>query len=111
MSIPAQTDYVPREVWNDLLRRSQDDLESPTPRRHFRGSLLDDKMFAIDVDEWGMRYLLEESANSASRRLRRRARTRRAENAGKPMRIAALADLHFTPQLRPHSRADEPRAR
>ncbi len=57
---PAQQDYVPREVWDDLLMRFQRELESPSRGPAFRGSLIDDKMFAIDVEEWGMENLLDE---------------------------------------------------
>jgi hypothetical protein len=31
----------------------------------FRGSLIDDKMFAIDVKEWGKRDILEEHRTKA----------------------------------------------
>jgi len=51
---PAHTDYVPRSVWDDLLQRFQQAVARPDPKAQFRGSLIDDKMFAIDVDEWGM---------------------------------------------------------
>ncbi len=51
---PAQTDYVPREIWDRLLRSFQQALAHPDPQAQFRGSLIDDKMFAIDVDEWGL---------------------------------------------------------
>ena len=50
---PAQTGYVPRELWDDLLSRFQHAVRSPAPDAPFRGSLIDDKMFAIDVAEWG----------------------------------------------------------
>ena len=33
---------------------------SPTPDAPFRGSLIDEKMFAIDVAEWGFANLLAE---------------------------------------------------
>ncbi len=56
---PAKSHYVPGEVWNDLLSRLRTDLEHPNGRAAFRGSLLDDKMFAIDVREWGMQNLLQ----------------------------------------------------
>ena len=55
---PAHSDYVPREVWDDLLSRLRKDLEHPRREAPFRGSLLDEKMFAIDVQEWGMEDLL-----------------------------------------------------
>ncbi len=51
--------YVPREVWDDLLWRFTRELDTPTANT-FRGSLLDEKMFSIDVHEWGMNNLLEQ---------------------------------------------------
>ena len=56
---PAQAHYIPRGVWDDLLSRLQRDLAHPDSRAPFRGSLLDEKMFAIDVQEWGMENLLQ----------------------------------------------------
>ncbi len=58
---PAKAYYVPREVWDDLLSRLRKEFEHPNRSAPFRGSLLDDKMFAIDVEEWGMQNLLEVS--------------------------------------------------
>jgi hypothetical protein len=62
---PAQTDYVPRAVWDDLLQRLQQMVAHPDPKAQFRGSLIDDKMFAIDVAEWGKRNILEELREKA----------------------------------------------
>ncbi len=56
---PAKAHYVPRKVWNDLLSRLRKELEHPNGSAPFRGSLLDEKMFAIDVHEWGMEDLLQ----------------------------------------------------
>jgi len=56
---PAKAHYVPREVWEDLLLRLRNELDCPGRGAPFRGSLLDEKMFAIDVHEWGMENLLE----------------------------------------------------
>ena len=58
------------------------------PHAKFRGSLIDDKMFAIDVNEWGLGEL-----NAGI------SRTSAAKPSGdgqKLMRIAATADLHFS---------------
>jgi Nucleotidyltransferase of unknown function (DUF6036) len=49
---PAQANYVPSEIWNDLLGRFQRELRDGS-RAPFRGSLIDENMFAIDVYEWG----------------------------------------------------------
>jgi hypothetical protein len=58
---PAKANHIPREVWNDLLGRLRNGLDHPPGNAAFRGSLLDDKMFAIDVHEWGMENLLEQN--------------------------------------------------
>lgn len=64
---PAQSEYVPRNVWEQLIALFQNAIMHPDPRARFRGSLIDDKMFAIDVKEWGLDNLLLEFRN---RRLR-----------------------------------------
>jgi len=51
---PAQTSYVPKRVWNDMLKRFRNAVAHPDPEAEFRGSLIDPLMFAIDVEEWGM---------------------------------------------------------
>ena len=56
---PAHTDYIPRAIWDDLLTRFRAELDNPDPKAHFRGSLIDENMFAIDVHEWGMENLIE----------------------------------------------------
>jgi hypothetical protein len=57
---PAHDNYIPRSVWDDLLGRLRQELDHHNPTAHFRGSLIDEKMFAIDVHEWGMANLMEE---------------------------------------------------
>lgn len=57
---PAKQNYVPREVWRGLLSRLSRELDSPSVGPAFRGSLIDEKMFSIDVQEWGMENLLQE---------------------------------------------------
>ncbi len=57
---PAQTNYVPRDIWKDLLERFSAAINSPDPQAKFRGSLVDDRMFAIDVNEWGLEDVLQE---------------------------------------------------
>jgi hypothetical protein len=56
---PAHSEFVPRSLWSDLLSRLHHELDHPNPLALFRGSLIDDKMFAIDVNEWGMANLNE----------------------------------------------------
>lgn len=57
---PAHTAYVPQSVWRDLLARFSEEVCASHPEAKFRGSLVDDCMFAIDVDEWGFENLLEQ---------------------------------------------------
>jgi hypothetical protein len=60
---PAQTEYVPMEVWRDLIHRFDHAVANPDRAARFRGSLIDDKMFAIDVNEWGLDNLMLELRN------------------------------------------------
>jgi predicted nucleotidyltransferase len=72
---PAQTHYVPTPVWNRLLEKFQSEIAKPEPHAKFRGSLVDENMFAIDIHEWGLANLLEE---------KRRIRLEELERAQKP---------------------------
>jgi hypothetical protein len=51
---PGQTEYVPLTLWQDLLSRYMHTVSNPNPKAKFRGSLIDDNMFSIDVKEWGL---------------------------------------------------------
>jgi Nucleotidyl transferase of unknown function (DUF2204) len=57
---PAQAHYVPVMIWNRLVNRFVFKLMNPDPSASFRGSLVDENMFAIDVKEWGLDDLLSE---------------------------------------------------
>jgi hypothetical protein len=57
---PAQTHYVPQAIWQDLLGRFSEAISRQDSNAQFRGSLVDDNMFAIDVKEWGMEDVLAE---------------------------------------------------
>jgi hypothetical protein len=57
---PGHSDYVPAQLWQGLLRRFQHELAHPDPQASFRGSLVDENMFAIDVREWGLDNLIED---------------------------------------------------
>ncbi len=57
---PAQTRFVPAVVWHDLLERFLKAVLQPDGQGRFRGSLIDENMFAIDVREWGLDNLLGE---------------------------------------------------
>lgn len=58
---PACSHYVPREVWRELLGRFEHELAHPDRKATFRGSLVDERMFAIDVNEWELDNLLEKT--------------------------------------------------
>ncbi len=66
---PAHSEFVPRALWDELLSRLRNELDHPNPHAVFRGSLIDEMMFAIDTVEWGMPNL-----NEATRTARNRAR-------------------------------------
>jgi hypothetical protein len=55
---PAQTHYVPAPIWHQLLRGLENEIARPNPDAKFRGSLVDENMFAIDINEWGLENLL-----------------------------------------------------
>jgi hypothetical protein len=57
---PAQSHYVPLPVWTQLVDRLMLKILNPDPSARFRGSLVDENMFAIDVKEWGLDDLLSE---------------------------------------------------
>lgn len=51
---PSHSDYVPGSLWRDLIGRLTAALAHPDAKEEFRGSLIDDNIFAIDVKEWGL---------------------------------------------------------
>ena len=46
-------------VWDELLTKFRSDVENPGLDSPFRGSLIDEKMFSIDVNEWKLANVLE----------------------------------------------------
>ncbi len=58
---PAQTHYVPAAIWRKLLRGFETQIANPCPDARFRGSLVDENMFAIDINEWKLANILEET--------------------------------------------------
>jgi Nucleotidyl transferase of unknown function (DUF2204) len=62
---PAYSEYVPREIWDELLNRLKVELQHPNKHLQFRGSLIDENMFAIDVEEWDKRNIIEEYRQKA----------------------------------------------
>lgn len=61
---PAHTNVVPETVWRTLSQRFADGLSCRDKNAPFRGSLVDPRMFAIDVEEWGERNLYQENCDS-----------------------------------------------
>jgi hypothetical protein len=58
---PGCSDKVPRAIWDSLLERFRRSLQpGGIQDLRFRGSLIDEKMFAIDVNEWGLSDLVSE---------------------------------------------------
>jgi len=57
---PAQTGYVPAGVWDDLIGRFTSAVKNPDLRARFRGSLIDENQFAIDIEEWRLDDILSE---------------------------------------------------
>ena len=54
---PAHTAYVPAPLWQDLLSRYMHLVQHPDPQAPFRGSLVDDNIFSIDMKDWGLEDL------------------------------------------------------
>ncbi len=67
---PSETHYVPAAVWRELLQRFESRIANPEPQADFRGSLIDDNMFAIDVNEWRLANLLEETRKHRLEKIR-----------------------------------------
>jgi Nucleotidyl transferase of unknown function (DUF2204) len=57
---PAQSSYVPAALWSKLIDQLRSNVLYPDPHARFRGSLIDENMFAIDIHEWGLDDLLSE---------------------------------------------------
>jgi len=56
---PANAHFVPSWLWMELTGRFLNEIQHPDPKAPFRGSLIDENMFAIDLKEWGLENLLE----------------------------------------------------
>ena len=61
---PAHVDIVPSVLWSRFAERFKERVSQPEKAAPFRGTLVDPKMFAIDVNEWGERDLYRESCDS-----------------------------------------------
>jgi len=55
---PSHSNYVPASLWQGLMARLTEAVSHPDAQQEFRGSLVDDCMFAIDVNEWGLEDML-----------------------------------------------------
>jgi hypothetical protein len=66
---PDCAQLVPRGIWDELLGRFRHELDHPDPRARFRGSLIDENMFAIDVKEWGLCDMLWECRQRNTNRI------------------------------------------
>lgn len=51
---PANIDLVPHRIWKRLIDALIEQVENPDTEALFRGTLLDENMFNIDVAEWGL---------------------------------------------------------
>jgi hypothetical protein len=54
---PAHTNYVPAPLWQDLLSRYMHLAQHPDSKAPFRGSLVDENMFSVDIKDWGLEDL------------------------------------------------------
>jgi hypothetical protein len=54
---PAHTHYVPSTLWQDLLSRYMNLVHQNNPDAPFRGSLVDENMFSVDMKDWGLEDL------------------------------------------------------
>lgn len=57
---PAHTDYIPAPLWQDLLFRYMHLVQHPDRKAPFRGSLVDENMFSVDMKDWGLENLQEQ---------------------------------------------------
>lgn len=51
---------VPMLIWDELLMKFRAEIDNPDAKAPFRGSLVDEKMFAIDTCEWKLSNILAE---------------------------------------------------
>lgn len=69
--IYPSSNTVPMAVWNDLLARFRATLDHPDLHAPFLGSLVDEKMFAIDVNEWRLKNVIDEYRERAEPKIGR----------------------------------------
>ena len=56
---------VPNLIWDELLTKFRAELDNPDPKAPFRGSLVDERMFAIDVTEWKLQNVIDDYRRQA----------------------------------------------
>jgi hypothetical protein len=56
---------VPKLIWDELLTKFRADVDNPDPKAPFRGSLVDERMFAIDVAEWKLQNVIDDYRRQA----------------------------------------------
>ena len=61
---PASSHVVPRQVWDTMVANFHKSVTQPPNGTPFRGSLIDENMFAIDVQEWGLANLVKQHRES-----------------------------------------------
>lgn len=66
---PAFTHFVPDSLWDDLSKRFTKRLATRDATAPFRGSLVDENMFAIDMNDWGMADILKQRRTDRIQRL------------------------------------------
>ena len=76
---PAYTADIPESVWRELTDRFQRSVTAQQSNQSFRGTLVDPKMFAIDVNEWGEGDLYRELCENYAHPLREINTTRSRE--------------------------------
>jgi len=59
----AHSDYIPAVVWRELLSRYTQLVQQPDRNAPFRGSLVDENIFAIDMKDWGLEDIQSQYRN------------------------------------------------
>ena len=75
---PAHGDFIPDALWQGLLSRYQELLAHPDRNAPFRGSLVDENIFSIDVNDWGLEDM---QAEYRARQLEKQCRFSRQPSA------------------------------
>jgi hypothetical protein len=86
---PGSTHLVPLWVWEELISGFRSGVRHGDPAADFRGSLLDENMFLIDVAEWGLPNLIDELREAREPKISEAdlngGGRRRAPSQGKPV--------------------------